>query len=111
MKSTEYAQKLTEAQLQEKVIALAKAKGWLVMHSRPARTEKGWRTPIAGDAGFPDLVLARDGRVLFAELKSESGRLTRQQREWLDALGAGQYAKSVHVWRPSDWPEIEGTLA
>jgi len=68
----------------------------------------GWRTAVQYDAqGFPDLVLVRD-RVLFAELKNKTGRLTRHQAGWLDALrNAGCEAV---VWRPSDWPEIERTL-
>lgn len=116
MKSAEYAQKLTEAQLQEKIIALAKAKGWMVHHARPARTEKGWRTPITGDVGFPDLVLARNGQIILAELKSVSGRLTRQQEEWLDHLrhptkGNVETDRIVTVWRPSDWSTIEEVLA
>lgn len=112
MRSAEYAQKLTEAQLLEKVVALAEAKGWKVHHCRPARTERGWRTPITGHAGFPDLVLARDGWVIFAELKSESGRLTKQQREWIDQLANPDApTHAVEVWRPTDWPEIEEALA
>jgi hypothetical protein len=52
------------------------AYGWRAAHFRPARTAKGWRTPVAADgAGFPDLVLVRRTRIVAAELKS--GRVTR----------------------------------
>ena len=36
---------------------------------------------MQGDTGFPDLVIARDGQVIFAELKSAKGRLVAQTRE------------------------------
>lgn len=98
----------TEAGFQAAVIAYAQLKGWRVAHFRPARTNKGWITPVAADgAGFPDLVMVRRGLLLFAELKAENGRLTDQQMDWIDDLGA---AAPVRIWRPSDWPEIERML-
>jgi len=48
-------------------------------------------------------VLARKGKVIIAELKSEKGRLTEDQKLWLIASGAV-------VWRPSDWDKITLTL-
>ncbi len=99
---------MTEADFQTAVIDLAQLLGWRVAHFRPARTNAGWRTPVSADGkGFPDLVLVRD-RVLFVELKSETGRLSPDQRAWVAALDdAGAQA---FVWRPFHWPEIERTL-
>ena len=78
---------MSEQELLEAVIELAHLYRWRVAHFRPARTEHGWRTPVAADgAGFPDLVLVRD-RVLFVELKSARGRLSVEQQDWLSALG------------------------
>ena len=99
----------TEEELQKAVIELAQFLGWRVAHFRPARTEKGWRTPVQGDGkGFPDLVLARHGRVLFAELKSEKAKLSAEQDLWLYELGPS----FSRVWRPSGWKsgEIEREL-
>ena len=76
-----------EADLQRTIIEAARLHGFRVAHFRPARTEKGWRTPLEGDAGFPDLILALDGSVLAWELKGERGRLTAEQEAWRDALG------------------------
>lgn len=97
---------MKEAELQEAVIECAHMYGWMVAHFRPARTEKGWRTPVAADGkGFPDLVLVRH-RVIFAELKSERGRLTFEQEMWLKQLtNAGADA---YLWRPTDW--VDGTI-
>jgi hypothetical protein len=96
---------MSEDDLKATVIQMARDNGWLVCHFRPAKTEKGWRTPIEGDKGLPDLVLARRGVVLLAELKSGTGRLSNDQKKWLDHLGA-----MGCVWRPADLPEIEKAL-
>lgn len=99
---------MTEAELQSAVIDLARMCGWRVAHFRPARTETGWVTPVAGDGkGFPDLVLVRD-RVLFVELKSATGRLSEDQVAWLQELAAA--GADARVWRPGDWDEIEAAL-
>lgn len=86
---------MTEAELQDAIIAAAHAHGWLVHHDRPMRSAKGWRTGVQGDAGFPDLVLARAGAVLIIECKSERGRYEPGQDEWLRATAGW-------VVRPSD---------
>jgi hypothetical protein len=88
----------TEAQWTTWVIQVAKLYGWCVHHSRPApRQSGGYSTPIQGDRGLPDLVLARDGVIILAELKAARGRLTCEQRVWLEHIGpAGR------VWRPCD---------
>lgn len=95
---------MKESDLQTGVIDLAHALGWRVAHFRPARTAHGWRTPVAADgAGFPDLVLVRRTRIVAAELKSDRGRLSDVQRDWLEAL----YAAGVetHVWTPAEYPD------
>jgi hypothetical protein len=104
--------KETEAQFQTWVIDYAKLKGWKVAHFRPAKTDKGWRTAVEGDAGFFDCVFARNGVTIIAELKSESGKLSPEQQEWYDAMqGDGVATTMVFVWKPSDRPDIERILA
>ena len=93
--------RLTEDQWKQRVIDTAKCYGWLVQHTRPARTTQGWRTPIQGHAGFPDLVLCRKHQLLVVELKSDTGKLTREQRTWLSELGP-----FGRLWRPADWSEV-----
>lgn len=102
------ALKMSEAEWQCTVIDLAHVHGWKVAHFRPARTDKGWRTPVSADGrGFPDLVLVRD-RLLFVELKNDAGRLTVEQRHWLDDLQAA--GAQVAVWRPRDFDQVLETL-
>jgi len=96
---------VSEEAFQRQVIALARLYGWRVAHFRSARTAKGWRTPVEGDKGFMDLVLARSGVVIIPELKTDVGIISADQQEWLDAIGS-----QARVWRPRDWAEIELTL-
>lgn len=95
----------SESDLQTFVVDYARLNGWLVHHTRPARTSQGWKTPIQGDAGYPDLTLARNGTVIFAELKSQRGRVRPEQQAWIDHIGV------CHVWRPEDIEEIKRVLA
>lgn len=98
----------SEAGFTTAVIDLAKLHGWLVMHQRPARTANGWRTAISGDVGFPDLVLVRGTRLIFAELKSEKGTVKPEQTEWLLRLGGA--GAECYIWRPKNWKNIEAIL-
>lgn len=83
--------------------------GWRSAHFRPAISFKDgkptFRTPVQGDgAGWPDLVLTRNNRIIFRELKSEQERLSPAQAAWFEALReAGQ---DVAIWRPSQWELI-----
>lgn len=83
------------------VIARAHDHGYLVAHFRPARTAKGYRTPIQGDTGFPDLVLAKPGDLIVSEIKRNGQDPRPDQRAWLVALGA-----LAVVWRPRDAPMV-----
>lgn len=104
---------MTERELQKGVIDCARLFGWRVAHFRAAQTARGWRTPVEADgAGFPDLVLVRDGRLLFVELKGDGGRVRTEQADWLTALHKVGIPVEAHVWRPTDWTDgtIEQTL-
>lgn len=99
------------------VIDLAHLRGWKVAHFRVAYSEKGWRTAVQGDAGFPDLILAREGHIIIAELKAEKGKLSEEQQAWFDALWGdrihGEWFEELCYtvcWRPSDWTSIEEVL-
>jgi hypothetical protein len=116
---------LTEAQFMRQVTELAELYGWSWAHFRPAMTSKGWRTPVSGPlgAGWPDLVLIRKRRIVFAELKSDGGRVLKVQNETLDRLltvehyayhGCGCPDATdvrVELWRPVDWALIQETLS
>ena len=54
------------------------------------------------EPGFPDLVLvsSKHRRVLFRELKTDKGRVSPEQRRWIDGLTAA--GADAGVWRPAD---------
>lgn len=89
----------TEKQFQRQVVELAKLLGWRFYHT--LRSE-------GSPPGWPDLVLIRRPRVIFAELKSERNALTSPQRACLEELRA--CGQEVFVWRPSDWEQITEVL-
>ena len=89
-----------ERDFQAQIIDLAHLQGWRIYHTRDSRRS---------EPGFPDLVLVRGRCCIFAEVKTESGKVTSEQREWLDAL-SGVHEHSTIIWRPGDWPDIERTL-
>src|SRR5690554_868515 len=92
---------MSETELLNAVVDLCQLLRLLVHHDRPARTEHGWRTPIQGTKGFPDVVIAGAGGLLFAELKSETGRLDPGQQRWRDVLQ--QAGLAWRLWRPQQW--------
>lgn len=89
-----------EAVFRQQVYDLARLQGWLVYFT--------WNS-LHSPPGFPDLVMVRGRRTIFAELKSASGQLTLHQRKWLWALAAA--GQEVWVWKPEAWRQVEGVLA
>ena len=95
------AKAMTEVELFENVRAAARLYGWLLYHTRDSH---------GSTAGFPDMVLARPGHILFLELKRENRNATPAQEEWLGILETSCVEGPVKtfLWRPSDW--LEGRI-
>ena len=91
---------ITERDLTGYVRDLARTFGWLRYHT--------WSSQHS-PAGFPDEVLVRAPRLIFAELKSETGRLRPEQETWLEALRAVP-GLEVYMWRPADMDAIAEVL-
>ena len=89
----------TEGVFQLAVMDLARALGWEPVH---------FRQMIGNPSGYPDLTIIRGERVILAELKRETGKVSRRQQEWIDRMAA--VGTTVHVWRPSDWDAIREAL-
>lgn len=92
--------RLSERDLAGYVRDLAQVLGWRRYHTWLAK-----HSP----AGFPDEVLVRPPRLVFAELKSASGKLRPDQEAWLDALSEVPGVE-VYLWRPEDMDEIARVL-
>lgn len=96
---------LSEAAWQKQVMEWAKRGGWLTFHASGCQHYK------RNARGFPDLVLLHPERriVFFAELKTEHGKATTAQIEWLAALNTVD-SYGAQLWRPRDWQEIQVLL-
>ena len=91
---------ITEKDFQATVRELAEAYVWTVFCT--------WQSKHS-PAGEPDLRMVRPPRFIFAELKTERGRLTNEQEAALLLLQACPPVE-VYLWRPSDLDEIERIL-
>lgn len=100
-RSAPYVRPMTEAQWMTRVLDTAAWHGWRCYHPFDSRRS----TP-----GWPDLTMVRRGRLVIAELKTASGRVTPAQREWLADLSACPGVET-YLWRPEDWPTVKKTLA
>lgn len=91
-----------EASFQARVLRLARQHGWLCYHTRDSR---------GSTEGFPDLVMVRES-IIFAELKTRTGKLTAEQTRWLHMLShTGEPGcVEVYLWRANDWPLVEARL-
>jgi len=65
---------------------------------------------IGTQSGMPDLILVRPPRIIFAELKSEHGKLSAVQKQAIADLEQCPGVET-YVWRPRDWASILEVLA
>jgi hypothetical protein len=90
---------LTEKQFQALVVSLAKSRGFRVYHTHDSRRS---------EPGFPDLVIAKPGRMIAAELKVPGGKVSEAQEEWLSLFDSVGLPNAI--WYPEQWSEILDTL-
>ena len=97
--------KITEKELRTSIVRAARQFGWRVYFT--------W-TSMHSPAGFPDLCMVRGNRLIFAELKTETGKVSPDQQAWLDDLdalyacdrvGDPMQRVEVYLWRPADIDE------
>jgi hypothetical protein len=87
------AERMSEAELAENVRLAVLSHHLLSYHTYDSRRSA---------SGFPDWVIV-GRKILFRELKTMSGHVSKAQARWLSMLReAGGDAK---VWRPDDWPD------
>ena len=91
---------ITEKAFLAQVVQAARLYKWMVYHTFNS---------MHSERGYPDLTLCKPGHgVLFIELKTERGRVSSSQQQWLDALQAS--GAEVYVWRPSQLDDIISRL-
>lgn len=91
---------MTEDELLQAITEAATWYGWRWVHYRRSDLAQ-----MQGHSGFPDVVLARNGIVLYLELKSRTGRLKPDQHAWAEAIGENWYG----VW-PENLDEVLAML-
>jgi len=92
---------LTHKAFQAAIVRLATAHGWKAHFTTNSR-----KSP----SGWPDLVLARVGECLIAEMKVGTDTVSIEQAVWLQLLGTVP-GLETYVWHgPDAWPQIEQRL-
>ena len=98
---------LSELEFQAAVTRHAEGNGWRVQSFRKSAApgkDGTWRG--LGNPGWPDVIAVReDGVMLALELKSETGRASPEQTEWL-ALLAAVPGVTARLARPRDASEL-----
>jgi hypothetical protein len=85
---------MTEDELGAEVATLANDLGIWWHHCRDSRY-------CQGVAGLPDLLLIGDRGLMFAELKGDNGRSSRQQLRYAARLM--QAGAKYQLWTPEQW--------
>lgn len=93
---------MTEEQFRQQIRGLARMCGWSMQyHTHDSRRS---------DPGWPDEVFhhPKHRRTIFAELKSDKGRLSAAQHKWLEALSAS--GLETALWKPANLSDITKVL-
>ena len=95
------AGELLEDAWQRQVIGLASFYGWRTYHTHDSRRSQ---------RGYPDLTLIRPPELIFAELKTRTGRISPEQAAWLADLEQIP-GVDTYIWRPADFDDVHARLA
>ena len=82
--------KVSEKDFEKQIRQLAKMFGWSYYHPFLSK----W-----SERGYPDVTLCRPPRLIMAELKSDKGKLSPAQAQWLWMLRKVPGIE-VRIWRP-----------
>jgi hypothetical protein len=90
---------MTEAQYMRRITDYCDLLGLLWHHETDSRKSR---------AGWPDLAICGPSGLVLIEVKREDGRVSLDQKRWLNALrNAGA---SAVVARPHHWPDVKNLL-
>jgi hypothetical protein len=92
--------KISEKRWQDDVLEIATLFDWRCYHTFDSRRS---------NPGFPDLILVRPPVLIAAELKTDKGRVSPAQQNWLTTLGE---CHQIHtrLWRPADRDQVLADL-
>jgi len=107
-----------EYEFQQDIVTLAQFFGWRVLWVRPVRIQRKdgtyyYETPVAANGkGWFDTFLVKERgdnkRMIWAEIKTDSGTLDPDQIAWQQAVNAA--GGTAVVWRPRDMNAIQREL-
>lgn len=92
------------------ILEAAQIAGWRRHGERPARDKKGYKTPIKGEAGWPDLILAKGAVLIAAELKRWPREPDPEQVLWLERFEAVPGCRALVLWVPDEMDEFNAQL-
>src|SRR5690349_561238 len=109
---------MTIQEFKEYALRTTKEKDWHLIVEQFARI-MGWThyhtyDSRKSDPGFPDLVLIRDDRLIFVELKAQRGKLSPDQERWQELIygvaGACPAHVSYYCWKPENFDTMVEAL-
>lgn len=100
----EFLETCSELEWQTLIKSFAEYHGWTCYHTLNSQ---------GSDAGFPDLVMCRSGRLYFAELKKDGGVSTKDQDKWGKLLSTIDGSTQVrhYLWFPRHWDYVQKILS
>lgn len=93
---------IPESKFQTDVNRILTEYGWRWFHAPANIPRNGWIQNVR--AGFPDICAVRGTRLVFIELKTETGKTSEEQDRWLAAVA--EAGAEAYVFRPSDLGRI-----
>lgn len=97
----------SERLFQSAIIQIALLNGWQMFHATPHQVRPG--VFRSDGKGYPDLTLAHENKgLIFAEIKTATGKASKEQLGWLKALAPHA---EVYIWRPEHLNQIEERLS
>lgn len=103
MMNAQSPRRVSEKVLQQQVEQLLLSHGWSSFHDLSGATSG------SASMGFPDLVCIRGAEQLVLELKTEIGRVSLEQRQWLKRFELVKTSEA-RIIRPSDLDGLEQRL-
>ena len=86
---------ISEKEFMKLITDYAREHNWKFHHCNDMSRCSGDLDGRYSGRGFADLVMARNGEIIVAELKSENGSISKAQMEWIREYPA------TEIWRPS----------
>lgn len=101
---------MTEHDIQNSIRIALSERGWLVLriNSGKVKMADGRWFDVGVPKGYPDLTAVKNGRVVFLEVKNETGRIRPDQVKFLETIRTRYGCKAGIVRSVEDALELVG---